>query len=45
MPGAYDIQAASPECSGIRDTFAAFRDAFAHSGSRRGAPDDEVTWT
>ena len=31
LPEAYAVQAESPECGGVRDSLAAFREVFAHA--------------
>ncbi|EPS96776.1 hypothetical protein FOMPIDRAFT_1025277 [Fomitopsis schrenkii] len=43
LSDAYAIRAASPQCAGLNDSYAAFRDAFSRGGFR--APSDGgVTW-
>ena len=43
LPDAYAIRAASPQCAGLNDSYAAFRDAFSRGGWR--APSDGgLTW-
>ena len=43
LPDAYALRAASPQCAGLNDSYAAFRDAFSRGGWR--APSDGgLTW-
>lgn len=43
LPEAYATRAASPQCAGLNDSYAAFRDAFSQGGWR--APSDGgLTW-